>query len=91
MKLWSLVFNFLAGSIGLTLLGWVMSLTPAFVVFSAYGVALLIIAIGAGFFLDDWFVSQIGIEVNQWYGILISLSLATLAGIAVLVGVMAHG
>lgn len=91
MKLWSLAFNFLAGSIGVSLLGWVLSLTPAFLVFSAYGVAIVVIAIGAGFFLDDFFCSAIGCEISQWYGCLIGFCLAFLAGIAVLAGVILNG
>lgn len=91
MKLWSLLFNFLAGSVGCTLLGWILSLTPAFVVFSAYGVAIVVIAIGAGFFLDDFLAGAIGCEVSQWYGYLIGFSIAFLCGIAVLAGVIING
>lgn len=91
MKIWSLAFNFLAGSIGVSVLGWVLSLTPAFIAFSVYGVALFIIAIGAGFFLDDPIAESLGIEISQWYGILFGSAIAMLCGVAVLAGVLING
>lgn len=90
MKLWSYSFTFLSGSIGVTLISWVLSLTPAFLRFSVYGVAIIILLIGLGFFCDDWFCDQLGLETGTWYVILISSSIAFLLGIAVLVGVL-HG
>ena len=91
MKLWNLAFNFLAGSVGVSLLGWILSLTPAFLIFSAYGVAIVILLIGSGFFLDDFYCNTLGIEVPQWYGYLIGFSIAFLCGIAVLAGVLING
>lgn len=91
MTLWSMVFYFLSGSIGLTTLGWVLSLTPAFVRFSAYGVALSIIFLLAGFVLDDAISESLGIEPSQWYGILIGSAIAFLCGVAVLAGVLVNG
>ena len=91
MKLWSLAFNFLAGSIGVSALGWIFSLTPGFIRFSAYGVAIFIIAIGAGFFLDDPIAESLGIEISQWYAILFGSALALLCGVAVLAGVLING
>jgi len=91
VKIWNLAFNFLAGSIGVSVLGWVLSLTPAFLIFSAYGSAIVVIAIGAGFFLDDPIAESLGIEISHWYGILFGSAIAFLCGVAVLAGVLLRG
>jgi len=91
MKLWNLAFYFLAGSIGVTTLGWIFSLTPGFIRFSAYGAALFIIAIGGGFFLDDPISEALEMELSQWYAILFGSAIAMLCGVAVLAGVLING
>ena len=91
MRMWSYSFTFLSGSIGVTLLGWVLSLTPAFLRFSVYGVAIFILLVGLGFFLDDPISESLEIPVSTWYAILIASSIAFLLGIAVLVGVLSNG
>jgi nitrogen fixation-related uncharacterized protein len=91
MKLWSYGFTFISSSIGVTLIAWVLSLTPAFLRFSVYGVAIIILFVGLGFFLDDWFCDQLDLEIKTWYVILISSSIAFLLGIAVLMGVLHYG
>ena len=91
MKFWSYGFTFISSSIGTTLIAWVLSLTPAFLRFSVYGVAIFILLIGLGFCLDDWFSEQLEIPVSTWYVILISSSIAFLLGIAVLMGVLHYG
>ena len=91
MKIWSYSFTFLGSSIGFTLLGWVLSLTPAFLRFSLYGVVLFIILIWLGFRLDDWICEQLDISLGSWYVILIGSVVAFLLGIAVLMGVLING
>ena len=91
MNLWSLSFYFLSGSIGVTLLGWALALSPAFVKGASYGVALFVLAIGLGFILDDPITEATGLEPGQWYAILIGAAVAGLMGVAVLVGVLSNG
>ena len=91
MKFWSYGFTFISSSIGTTLIAWVLSLTPAFLRFSVYGVAIVILLVGLGFFLDDPISESLEIPVSTWYAILIASSIAFLLGIAVLVGVLSNG
>ena len=91
MKMWSYGFTFISSSIGVTLISWVLSLTPAFLRFSVYGVAIFILLVGLGFFLDDPISESLEIPVSTWYAILIASSIAFLLGIAVLVGVLSNG
>ena len=88
MKLFHIVTCFLAGAIGVTLVGWVLSLTPFFVRAIVYSTIIAILVYGVLWFLDDEAISLLNISLRNYYALLIALGVAVLAGAIVLVGVL---
>lgn len=88
MKLLTLAASFAAGAIGVTLLGWVLSLTPSFLKTSIVLLGLVLV-----FYIFLWGVDGpacrfLQISIANYYALLIAGGVAFLAGIIVLVGVL---
>jgi len=85
MKLLTIGSQFLAGAIGVTLLGWVLSLTPFFLRASIITGGLSIILYLAAWGLDDWVIGYLQINHLQYYSFLVALGFTAIVSIAVTV------
>lgn len=83
MKLLTIGSQFLAGAIGVTLLGWVLSLTPFFLRASIITGGLSIILYLAAWGLDDWAIDQLQTSHFQYYSFLVAIGLTAIISIAV--------
>jgi hypothetical protein len=88
MKLLRLLSDFLTGATAVTLMGWVLSLTPYFLRIGVYSVVLALLAIVLAFALDDPISEYFQIELSNYYAIVTGVAIAFLSGLAVLGGLL---
>jgi hypothetical protein len=91
LKLLSIASQFLAGAIGVTFLGWVLSLTPFFLRGSVYAGLICLVAYGVAWALDDWVCSNLNISLLNYYSFLVALGVTAIVSIAVLWGILTNG
>lgn len=91
MKLLAISSQFLAGAIGVTLVGWVLSLTPFFLRSSIYVLAITLLLYGLAWALDDWVCSQFQLTLMVYYSFLIAIGVTAIVSIAVLFGIITNG
>lgn len=91
MKLLSIGSQFLAGAIGVTLVGWVLSLTPFFLRSGIYISLVSLVAYGLAWGLDDWACETFHWRHINYYSTLIALGVTAIVSIAVLWGIITNG
>ena len=88
MKLMRLLSYFLTGATAITLAGWGIALTPFAIRAGVYAVVLALIAIVLAFALDDPISEYFGVELSNYYAIVIGVAIAFFSGLAVLGGLL---